>query len=172
MCVWLSLYLCMCVWLSLYLCMCVWMLKCTLKFTFAIFKIVLFREGVWLKQAVSPFFGVLINNDDELCSDWLVYSNQGQPLQIKHIGFVLPTGSTNASLSVHSVLNSRFLESTFFVGIRARHDFRLLRNRSQIDLPALFDTHNLRDPQISRPTLSEWVVIVMLLLQLLIGHGR
>ena len=58
---------------------------------------------------------------------------------------------------------------SFFVGIRARHDFRLLRNRSQIDLPALFDTHNLRDPQISRPTLSEWVVIVMLLLQLLIG---
>src|SRR4029434_7974168 len=34
-------------------------------------------------------------------------------LQIKHIGFVLPTGSTNAYLSVHSVLNSRFLESTF-----------------------------------------------------------
>ena len=31
------------------------------------------------------------------------------------------------------------------------------------------DTHNLRDPQSLRPTLSEWVVIVMLLLQLLIG---
>src|SRR4029434_9293233 len=34
-------------------------------------------------------------------------------LQIKHIGFVLPTGSTNAYLSVHSFLNSRLLESTF-----------------------------------------------------------
>src|SRR4029434_41780 len=44
-------------------------------------------------------------------------------------------------LSVHSVLNSRFLESTFcfFVGFKARHDFRLLRKRyrSQIYLPAL-----------------------------------
>src|SRR4029434_10155170 len=44
---------------------------------------------------------------------------------------------------------------SFFVRIRARHDFRLLRNRSQIDLSALFDTHNLRDPQSSWPTLSE-----------------
>src|SRR4029434_993917 len=55
-------------------------------------------------------------------------------LQIKHISFVLPTGSTNAYLSVHSVLNS-----AIFVWFRARHDFRLLRNRyrSQIDLPVL-----------------------------------
>src|SRR4029434_3833057 len=36
-----------------------------------------------------------------------------RPVQIKHIGFVLATGSTNACLSVHSVLNSRFSESTF-----------------------------------------------------------
>ncbi len=34
-------------------------------------------------------------------------------LQIKHIGFVLPTGSTNAYFSVHSLLNSRFSKSTF-----------------------------------------------------------
>src|SRR4029434_6225525 len=34
-------------------------------------------------------------------------------LQIKHIGFVLPTGSTNAYFSVHSFLNSRFSVSTF-----------------------------------------------------------
>src|SRR4029434_10665888 len=79
-------------------------------------------------------------------------------LQIKHIGFVLPTGSTNAYLSVHSVLHWRFLESTFRFLFKARHDFRLLRkrHRSEIYLPALLPlTHNLRDPQSARPTLSE-----------------
>src|SRR4029434_2947649 len=74
-----------------------------------------------------------------------------------------------------TLLNSRFLESTFrfYVGFRARHNFHLLINRyrSKIDLPALLPlkhttcvTHRAR-----RPTLSECVVIVMLLLQLLIG---
>src|SRR4029434_4199858 len=55
-------------------------------------------------------------------------------LQIKHIGFVLPTGSTNAYFSVHFRIN--FL---CFVGFRARHNFHFLINRyrSQIDLPAL-----------------------------------
>src|SRR4029434_2302135 len=110
---------------------------------------------------VSPFFGVLINNDDELCSDWLVYSNQGQPLLIKHIGFVLPTGSTNASLSVHTVLNSRFLESTFsfLVGFKARHVFRFAKKKIPFtNLSArvvAIGTHNLRDPQSSQPTLSD-----------------
>src|SRR4029434_9709326 len=86
--------------------------------------------------------------------------NGNRPVQIKHIGFVLATGSTNACLSVQSVLNSRFLESTFsfFVGFRARHDFRLLRKRyrSQIDLPALLPlTHTTCVTQRARSQRSE-----------------
>src|SRR4029434_3502312 len=55
-------------------------------------------------------------------------------LQIKHIGFVLPTGSTNAYLTVHSVLNSQYKLRkrkflSVFVGFNARHDFRLLRKK-------------------------------------------
>src|SRR4029434_9409849 len=61
---------------------------------------------------------------------------------------------------------------SFFVGFKARHDFRLLRKLPFTNRSArvvAIDTHNLRDPQSSWPTLSERVVIVMLLLQLLIG---
>src|SRR4029434_7989277 len=57
-------------------------------------------------------------------------------LQIKHIGFVLPTGSTNAYLSVHSIFGINF---SLFVGFKARHDFRSLRKKSlsHIYLPTL-----------------------------------
>src|SRR4029434_9946576 len=59
-------------------------------------------------------------------------------------------------LSVHSVLNSRFLESTFsfLVGFKARHDFRFAEKKiPSTNLSArvvAIDTHNLRDPQSSR----------------------
>src|SRR4029434_845632 len=61
-------------------------------------------------------------------------------LQIKHIGFVLPTGSTNAYLTVHSLKFAIFgINFSFCVGVRARHKFRLLIKQypSQIDLAAL-----------------------------------
>src|SRR4029434_4663216 len=48
-------------------------------------------------------------------------------LQIKHIGFLLPTGSTNAYLSVHSVLNKRFLESTFLFLSGLKHAMIFVR---------------------------------------------
>src|SRR4029434_3160251 len=90
--------------------------------------------------------------------------DKGKLLQIKHIGFVLPTGSTNAYLSVHTkfaIFGINF--SFFFVGFKARHDFRLLRKRycSQIDLPALLPlthttcvTHRARGQHLVRR--SEW----------------
>src|SRR4029434_6655912 len=58
----------------------------------------------------------------------------------------------------------------FGINFKARHDFRLLRKRYRLSARVVaIDTHNLRDRQSLRPTLSEGVVIVMLLLQLLIG---
>src|SRR4029434_721138 len=80
-------------------------------------------------------------------------------LEIKQIGFVLPTGSTNAYLSVHCLKLAIFgINFSFFVGFKARHDFRLLRKLPFTNLSAhvvAIDTQNLRDPQSSQPTLSE-----------------
>src|SRR4029434_10249174 len=62
-------------------------------------------------------------------------------------------------LSVHSLKLAIFgINFSFFVGSKARHDFRLLRKLPFTNLSArvvAIDTHNLRDPQSSWPTLSE-----------------
>src|SRR4029434_5790233 len=82
----------------------------------------------------GPYLRVLGVSLFEVCMLCFTLPLLTVSLQIKHIGFVLPTGSTNAYFSVY--FRNNF---SFFVGFRARHDFRLLRNRyrAQIDLPAL-----------------------------------
>ena len=73
---------------------------------------------------LTPIFHCLISGLGTLCRHTQSGNASLDPLrqgyyigkrlmQIKHIGCVLPTCSTIAYLSVHSVLNSRFLESTF-----------------------------------------------------------
>src|SRR4029434_11199977 len=64
---------------------------------------------------------------------------------------------------------------SLFVGFQARHDFRSLRKKIPFTYLSAgivaIDTHNLRDPQSSRPTLSKCVSCHsdVVILQLLIG---
>src|SRR4029434_3879658 len=64
----------------------------------------------WFLDIISELCGVMLF---EVCMLCFIVTRATVSLQIKHIGFVLLTGSTNAYLSVHSFLNSQFLESTF-----------------------------------------------------------
>ena len=81
---------------------------------------------VWWLQMVSfsaPYLRVLRVFLFEVCVLCFIVTfhvTTFDKLQIKHISFVLPTGSTNAYLPVHSVLNLRFLESTcrFLSGLK------------------------------------------------------